>query len=194
MITRILSTVSSCCAGKTGGAVAVVPGQWTMRRISIHWRRLLLLGEVPVCLNAFMRTAFRRSESPASATPQRGVPLVYGLRAWGGEADFAGAIFVSVTCRTAAAMPSESRNKVRYCDTAYRLSPSAGSGRTRRAHQIRAPPAPGDFPAAPETPFSGISGKYRSPKQQRVQRQLRAITSRGFYWRAGRVCAADAIL
>lgn len=66
------------------------------------------LGEVPVRLNAFHahgvygEAKARQRDAAGGGTAGRRI-----ARAWGGEADFAGAIFVSVACRTAAAMPSE---------------------------------------------------------------------------------------
>lgn len=87
----------------------VIPGRWTMRRISIHWRRLLLRWRGSgafECLSCARR--LWRSESLARRDAARGGTAGRRIaRAWGGEADFAGAIFVTVACRTAAAMPSE---------------------------------------------------------------------------------------
>ncbi len=107
------------------------------------------LGEVPACLNALMCARYTHGEAK---------PRQRRRKRWNGwltdvarVADFAGAIFVSVTCRTAAA-PSEP--ETRYGIAIQRIGyhlwwPDV----LRRAHQIRARrSAPGDS-AAPETPF-----------------------------------------
>ncbi len=137
------------CAENWRAAVAGYPGQVVMRRISIHWRRLLFAGRVPVRLN-YLSCARRlwRSESTAGATPQKVERLADGARARG----VAKLICRRYICKRH--LPDwrlrchqEAGNKVMVLRYSVSAITSAGSGRnSQSAHQIRAPP-PGDSAA-----------------------------------------------